>query len=68
MPTACPTTSNIGDGVVKTFEAQASGRSLPALLVDASLTLANSRLAKPAPAFADDDERNLPNIPHVGRE
>lgn len=61
-----PYTTNIGDGRILSFEAQAGWRISKALTLEAALFLNNSRLAKPAPSFAAADERELPNIPHVG--
>lgn len=61
-----PTTSNIGDGIIKAFEAQASWLPDPSLLIDASLLFDTSRLARPVAAFAKADERELPNVAHFG--
>jgi outer membrane receptor protein involved in Fe transport len=61
-----PFTTNIGDGRITSFEAEASWRITSALTLDASLFLNNSRLAKPAPGFAAADERDLPNIARAG--
>src|SRR5258708_13471012 len=61
-----PLQTNIGDGRITSFEAEASWRIAPALILDASLFLNNSRLAKPAAGFAAADERDLPNIARAG--
>lgn len=61
-----PFTTNIGDGRITSFEAQASWRIAPPLTLEASLFLNASRLAKPAPDFAAANERDLPNIAHAG--
>ncbi len=61
-----PYTTNIGDGQILSFEAQAGWRISKALTLEAALFLNNAKLAKPAPGFAAADERELPNIPHVG--
>ena len=61
-----PYTTNIGDGRILSFEAQADWRITSTLTVEAALFLNDSRLAKPAAGFAAADERELPNIPHMG--
>ena len=61
-----PFTTNIGDGRITSFEANASWRIASSLTLDASLFLNSSRLAKPAPGFAAADERDLPNIARAG--
>jgi outer membrane receptor protein involved in Fe transport len=61
-----PFTTNIGNGRITSFEAEASWRITSALTLDASLFLNNSRLAKPASGFAAADERDLPNIARAG--
>lgn len=61
-----PYTTNIGDGRILSFEAQASWRVSEALNVEAAVFLNDSRLARPEPDFAAADERELPNIPHLG--
>ena len=48
------------------FEAAAAWAPIPPLVVEASLFLNDSRLVRPAPAFAAADEQELPNIPHLG--
>ncbi|HET6941957.1 MAG TPA: TonB-dependent receptor [Sphingomicrobium sp.] len=61
-----PFTENIGDGRIKTFEAQATWHAFPGFNFETSVFVGASRLAKPMPKFADANERELPNIPHVG--
>ena len=64
--TGLPYTTNIGDGRILSFEVQGDWRISESLNLEAALFLNDSRLAKPAPSFAAADERELPNIPHVG--
>ena len=64
--TGLPYTTNIGDGRIMSFEAQASWRMASSLNLEASLFLNNSKLTKPAPQFSAADEKELPNIPHKG--
>ena len=61
-----PYTTNIGDGRILSFEAQADWRVSDALTLDLTLFLNDSKLAKPTPSFAVADEHELPNIPHLG--
>ncbi|MEO7241234.1 MAG: TonB-dependent receptor [Sphingomicrobium sp.] len=64
--TGLPYTTNIGDGRILSFEAQAGWRISPALNLEAALFLNDSKLSRPASSFVTADERELPNIPHVG--
>lgn len=61
-----PFTTNIGDGRILSFEVQAGWRISEALTLDAALFLNDSRLGKPAPGLEGANERELPNIPHMG--
>jgi iron complex outermembrane recepter protein len=61
-----PFTTNVGDGRTLSFEAEAAWAPIPPLLVEASLFLNDSQLIRPAPSLAAADERDLPNIPHLG--
>ncbi|HET7714144.1 MAG TPA: TonB-dependent receptor [Bauldia sp.] len=61
-----PFTDNLGNGRIKTFEAQAMWLPSKSLQLEASVFISSSRLAKPMPRFADAKERELPNIPHFG--
>jgi len=57
-----PYTANIGTGRIVGFEAQASWRPLAGLAIDGEVFANNSRLSKPAPAFAGEKDASLPNI------
>lgn len=61
-----PFTDNLGDGRIKTFEVQAVWVPWGHLQLEGSAFVNSSRLAKPMPRFADANERELPNIPHLG--
>ena len=54
--------ANIGTGRIVGFEAQASWRPLAGLAIDGEVFANNSRLSKPAPAFAGEKDASLPNI------
>lgn len=61
-----PFTTNAGDGRILSVEAEAAWAPVPPLMVEASLFLNDSRLVRPAPNLTAADERELPNIPHLG--
>lgn len=65
-PAGLPFTANIGDGRITSIEASATWRVTGAVVLDAALFVNSSRLAKPAPRFTAANERDLPNIGHVG--
>lgn len=57
-----PYTANIGTGRIVGIEAQASWRPLMGLAIDGEVFADNSRLSKPARAFAGERDASLPNI------
>jgi outer membrane receptor protein involved in Fe transport len=61
-----PYTTNLGDGGVSGIEFEASWQVSPSLRLDAAAFLNGSSLTDPAPAFADADETDLPNIAAAG--
>ncbi|MCY7279448.1 MAG: TonB-dependent receptor [Sphingomonas bacterium] len=61
-----PFTTNVGDGRILSFETQAAWTIIPSVTLETSLFLNDSRLVRPTSTFAATDERELPNIPHVG--
>ena len=61
-----PYTTNIGDGQILSFEVLANWTVSKAFDVETALLVNDSRLTKPAPDYAAANERELPNIPHVG--
>jgi outer membrane receptor protein involved in Fe transport len=65
-PNGLPFTSNIGDGHVFGLEGQFDWRPTDALNLQAALFLNKSSLDDPAPAFAEADERDLPNVAEAG--
>ncbi|MBA2920498.1 MULTISPECIES: TonB-dependent receptor [Sphingomonas] len=65
-PNGLPFTTNIGDGHVLGLEAQADWRPTDAVSLQAALFLNTSALDEPSPAFADAEERDLPNVAEAG--
>jgi outer membrane receptor protein involved in Fe transport len=65
-PNGLPFTSNIGDGHVFGLEVQSAWRPTDALSLQTALFLNTSALDHPSPAFADADERDLPNVAEAG--
>lgn len=65
-PNGLPFTSNIGNGHVFGLEGQADWRPTDSLGFEAALFLNASSLDSPTPAFADADERDLPNVAEAG--
>ncbi len=61
-----PYTTNIGDGRIVGFEAQAGWKPVKGLALDGALFVNASALTTPAPAFANARERELPNIAETG--
>ena len=61
-----PYTTNLGDGRISGIEVEASWQATPRLRLDAAAFLNASSLTDPAPAFADADETDLPNIAAAG--
>lgn len=61
-----PYTTNIGDGHIVGFEAQAGWTPLKGFAVDGALFVNNSALNAPAAAFLSAQERELPNIAKTG--
>jgi iron complex outermembrane receptor protein len=60
-----PYTANIGSGRILGFEARATWRPLAALSIDGAVFADRSRLNRPAPAFAGEQDATLPNIPDL---
>ena len=58
-----PYTANIGSGHIIGFEAQVSWRPWAGMTIDGMIFANNSRLSKPAAAFAGERDASLPNIP-----
>lgn len=61
-----PYLANLGSGFVRYASARIGGRPLPGLTLEASGFLTTSLLNRPAPAFADLEEGDLPNIADSG--
>jgi outer membrane receptor protein involved in Fe transport len=61
-----PYTTNLGNGRIYGFEAEASWQVTPAFSLDAAAFVNESALSHPAPAFASARDRDLPNIPGTG--
>jgi iron complex outermembrane receptor protein len=61
-----PYTTNLGDGGIAGIEVEASWQVTPRLRLDAAAFLNAGSLTDPAPAFADADETDLPNIAAAG--
>jgi len=61
-----PFTTNIGEGRIFGFEAEATLRLSPALSLEAATFLNESRLSSPRSQFAAAKERDLPNIADAG--
>ncbi|HJQ16561.1 MAG TPA: TonB-dependent receptor [Allosphingosinicella sp.] len=61
-----PYTTNVGDGRIFGFEAAMSWQPAAGVRFELSTFVNDSALAKPAPAFAAANERDLPNIAKAG--
>lgn len=61
-----PYTTNIGDGQIAGFEAQAGWKPIKGLGIDSAFFVNSSALTAPALAFASARERELPNIAKTG--
>jgi outer membrane receptor protein involved in Fe transport len=61
-----PFTTNIGDGRIYGFEAEASWQASGALSFDVAAFINDSALDAPRPEFSAADERDLPNIATTG--
>lgn len=61
-----PYTTNLGDGGISGLELEASWQATPRLRLDAAAFLNASSLTDPAPAFADAEETDLPNVAAAG--
>jgi outer membrane receptor protein involved in Fe transport len=63
-----PMTTNIGNGRVVGFEAQARWRPAAALSLSGSLFVNDSTLDDPAPAFLGEKDASLPNVDDVAAQ
>lgn len=61
-----PYTTNIGDGRIYGLEIDASWRPSDRFVLSAAGFLNSSSLYEPGPAFAEADERDLPNVAKAG--
>jgi iron complex outermembrane receptor protein len=63
-----PTTTNIGNGRVIGFEAQARWRPIDAIAVSGGLFINDSTLDDPAPGFLGEKDASLPNVDDIGAQ
>ncbi|MEM8695440.1 MAG: TonB-dependent receptor [Pseudomonadota bacterium] len=63
-----PTTANIGDGRIYTFDVRAGWRPIDGLSVDAGFFVNDSKVGEPVSAIVLADSNRLPNVANIGAQ
>jgi iron complex outermembrane recepter protein len=61
-----PTTANIGNGTIRSFDVRAGWRPLPGLSIDAGFVINDGEITDPQPAFRLATLAELPNVAEMG--